>query len=679
MNLRDPIIDIKGIGNAKEKLFRTLGIYKIGDLIEYYPISYEDRTKLISIEEAMDNHKSLIKATITSNLVTRKIRSNLSITKARAGDHLGSFEVVWYNSPYIGRTVFVGKTYYFYGKVKKSFHNIQMEMPEIFELHAEDLFSFIPKYSLTKGLTHKDIRKAIKNVFNKSITVEDYLSQELINKYKLMGLKEAYEKIHYAKNREDLSRARHRLIFNEFLEIQIAFRSMKEETKKDPLPFFLDDNRINQVQELLNILPFQLTLSQKEVLEELYKDIRMNKQINRLIQGDVGSGKTIVAVIMLFICLLNGYQGVMMVPTAILAEQHYEYISDLFSKLNIGARVGLMTKFKTTKQRLEYLHKIATGEYNLIVATHGVLQEDVEFSNLGLVITDEQHRFGVRQRKQLSNKGKDPHIIVMSATPIPRTTSLVLYGDLEVSTINTLPAGRKPIKTYSVNTGYRSRIYKMILNEISEGRQAYILCPSIEINDQMNSAEEVYEKCRNGAFRDIPIGLLHGKMSGEEKEEVMRAFYENKIKVLICTTVVEVGINVPNATIMLIENAERFGLAQLHQLRGRVGRGEHQSHCILLTDSKSHKTKQRMDVLIQSTDGFYISERDLELRGPGDYFGFRQHGLPSFKLADLSKHQSILLEVNEMVEYILHSTEQEYIKKKVLIAFQDKLDQISMN
>lgn len=679
MNLRDPIIDIKGIGNTKEKLFHTLGIYKIGDLMEYYPISYEDRTKSISVEEAIENHSSLIKATITSNLVTRKIRSNLSITKATVQDHSGSFQVVWYNSPYIGRSIFVGKTYYFYGKVKKSFHNVQMEMPEVFQLNAEDLFRLIPKYSLTKGLTHKDVRKAIKNVFDKDLIVEDYLSQKLINEYKLMGLKEAYEKIHYAKNYEELARARHRLIFNEFLEIQIAFRSMKEATNNDPIPFFLDDNKMNQVQELLDILPFQLTLSQEEVLGHLYKDIRESAQINRLIQGDVGSGKTIVAVIMLFICLLNNYQGVMMVPTAILAEQHYEYISSLFGKLNIRARVGLMTKFKTTKQRLEYLHEIAAGKYDLIVATHGVLQEDVEFSNLGLVITDEQHRFGVRQRKQLSNKGKDPHIMVMSATPIPRTTSLVLYGDLEVSTINTLPAGRKPIKTYSVNTSYRPRIHKMILREISEGRQAYILCPSIESNDQMNSAEEVYEKCKNGAFRDIPIGLLHGKMNSEEKEEVMRAFYENKIKLLICTTVVEVGINVPNATIMLIENAERFGLAQLHQLRGRVGRGEHQSHCILLSDSKSQKTKQRMDVLVQSTDGFYISQRDLELRGPGDYFGFRQHGLPSFKLADLSKHQSILLEANEMVEYILHSPEQEYIKKKVLIAFQDKLDQISMN
>ncbi len=679
MNLKDPIINIKGIGNTKEKLFHTLGIYKIGDLLEYYPVFYEDRTKSIWIEDVIDNQKSLIKATITSNLVARKIRNNLSITKATAKDSSGNFQIVWYNSPYIGRTIFVGKTYYFYGKVKKSFHNMQMEMPEIFELDAEDLFGYIPKYSLTKGLTQKDIRKAIKNVFEKGIAVEDYLSEELINKHKLMGLKEAYENIHFAKNREDLSRARHRLIFNEFLEIQIAFRSMKEEVQKDPLPFLLDNSIMDKIEELLSLLPFQLSLSQKTVVEELYKDIRINKQINRLVQGDVGSGKTIVAVIMLFICLLNGYQGVMMVPTAILAEQHYEYINDLFDKLNIDAKVGLMTKFKTTKERLEYLRKIANGEYNLIVATHGVLQEDVGFSNLGIVITDEQHRFGVRQRKQLSNKGKDPHIIVMSATPIPRTTSLVLYGDLEISTINTLPAGRKPIETYSVNTGYRPRIHKMILKEISAGRQAYILCPSIETNDKMNSAEEVYEKCRNGDFRDIPIGLLHGKMNSDEKEEVMRAFYENKIKVLICTTVVEVGINVPNATVILIENAERFGLAQLHQLRGRVGRGEHQSYCVLLTDSKSQKTKQRMDVLIQSTDGFYISQRDLELRGPGDYFGFRQHGLPSFKLADLSKHQSILLQANEMVEYILHSNEHDHIKKKVLIAFQDKLDQISMN
>ena len=679
MSFTGSIIEIKGIGAVKEKLFHNLGIYKLGDLLEHYPVSYEDRTKVTKIDETVNGEKALIKVLINSNFATRKIRKNLSLTKVTGRDDTGQIQFTWYNSPYIFRSLSVGETYYFYGKIKKSFQGIQMDMPEHFHLHDNSLFGLIPNYALTKGLTQKDIRKAIKNSFETNINIRDYLTEDITSKYHLMKLKDAYENIHFPKTSEELNRARHRLIFNEFLEIQMAFRSMKEEIINQSLPFLLNNQIIAEVKRLIKKLPFELTSSQKQVLEELYQDIYNNKQINRLIQGDVGSGKTIVAVIMLFICFLNGYQGALMVPTAILAEQHYDYMKDLFEQLSIDVHLGLMTKFKNSKSRHECLNKISSGEYDIVIATHGVLEKDVEFFNLGLVVTDEQHRFGVRQRKQLTNKGKIPHVIVMSATPIPRTTSLVLYGDLEISTIDSMPLGRKPIKTYSVNTSYRTRIHKMILKEIAKGRQAYILCPSIETNNNMNSAEEMYEKCKKGLFKNTPIGLLHGKMNVEEKDEVMRAFYANEIKLLICTTVIEVGINVPNATIMLIENAERFGLAQLHQLRGRVGRGTHQSYCILLTDNQSIKTKQRMDVLIQSTDGFYISQKDLELRGPGDYFGFRQHGLPSFKLADLSKHQNILLQANEVVEYILDSEKHQKIKKNILVAFYDKLNEVSMN
>jgi len=680
MDLHDSIIKIKGIGKAKETLFHSLNIFTVRDLLEYYPVSYEDCTQVQLSSHVFHGNKALLKGEIIRRPEVQKIRKNLTLTKAVAQDESGQFQVVWYNIPYINTNILLGNTYYFYGKVSNTYGNLQLEMPEYENIHkASKLLGIIPKYGLTKGLSQRDVRNGIAHVLNSNISINDYLPKDVIDQFRYAELSLAYRNIHVPDDFTNLLKAKNRLILNEFLEIQLAFRYMKDQSKGEAIPFSLDDHVRAKVESLLSALPFQLTDSQKKVLEELYEDLRDCKQMNRMVQGDVGSGKTIIAVIMLYICYLNGYQGVMMVPTEILAEQHYQYISDLFCTLNIDCKVALMTKFKSTKVRLETLQNISSGNYDVIVATHGVIQDDVEFPNLGLVVTDEQHRFGVKQRKQLTNKGKNPHVMVMSATPIPRTISLALYGDLDVSTIDVMPVGRKSIETYSVNNSYKDRIYKFMLKEISNGRQAYILCPSIEANEKLNSAEEVYERLKSGVFKDIQMSMLHGKMSSSDKEKIMRSFYDNENKVLVCTTVVEVGINVPNATIMLIENTERFGLAQLHQLRGRVGRGNHQSYCILLTDSKKDTVQERIKVLVESTDGFYISQKDLELRGPGDYFGFHQHGLPSFKLADISKHQDILKDATCIADLIESKIENETIKKEILAVFNNKLRQISMN
>ncbi|MFZ7132057.1 MAG: ATP-dependent DNA helicase RecG [Eubacteriales bacterium] len=682
MDLQDSIIQLKGIGKNKEKSFHKLQIFNVGNLLDHYPVRYEDRAIVSTIKGVAHGTKILIKARIIGTPVVKRIRSNLSIIHVLAQDDTFiPFELVWYNVPYIKNQLKSDVVYYFYGGVNCGQARLRLESPEfVIEKNIHDIIGILPKYALTKGITQKDVRKAVKHVLSKEIKVYDYLREEILEEHHLITLKEAMENIHFPASYEKLDKAKERLIINEFIEIILGFRYLKEWGKTESIPLLYTQEIENKINLMIEHLPFILTQSQQQVIQELIEDVKNNQRINRLIQGDVGSGKTIVALIMIYLCFLNGYQSVMMVPTGILAEQHYNTVTQLFQELGIEMDILLMTRFNSKKRRLDTLQKIARGEVQLIIATHGVLQEDVAFDNLGLVITDEQHRFGVRQRKQLNNKGKSAHSLVMSATPIPRTITLSLYGDLDVSVIDALPEGRKEIKTYCVNTNYRQRIYNFIIKHIKEGRQAYIICPAIEQNVHLESVESMYENLKYTSLKNVPMGLIHGKMSMEEKEEIMHLFHLNKISILVATTVIEVGIDVPNATVMVIENADRFGLAQLHQIRGRVGRSNIQSYCILITEQNQEKTLERLHVLVESNDGFYISERDLDLRGPGDYFGFNQHGLPTFKLANLIEHHTLFMKAQKIVEELLmHFNDDEALLNNIIEIFNNKLNEISMN
>lgn len=662
MELNQDVQYIKGVGPTKVKLLNNLGIYTLEDLITYYPRDYEDRGKPRKIEDLQDGEEALIKAIPASRFHVINVKRNMKICKLLVRDETGTMEIVWYNQQYLKDKFIGGKWYSFYGKVSKKTGTVTMNSP-VFDSENEtkNTGKIIPIYPLTYKLSQNVLRQIIENGLKMvNGQIEEIIPENILKEYKLIGVNEATNKIHFPKDFEEFKQARQRLAFEELLTMQLLLNNLKNKTIESHNGIQFDENV--KMSDIINSLPFRLTKAQLRVLEEIDKDMESNKIMNRLLQGDVGSGKTIVAIISAYKAVKSGYQMAIMAPTSILAIQHLESFTQILEPF--GIKCELLISNMTKKKKEEVIEKLEKGEIDVLVGTHSILEENIVFKNLGLVVTDEQHRFGVNQRSVISAKGKNVDTLVMTATPIPRTLGLILYGDLDISSIDELPPNRKKIETYAVTKGMEERINNFIKKQINEGRQCYIVCPLVEENEEINakSVMEMVEIYKNQVFTEFRVEYMYGKMKQKEKDQIMQEFKDGNIDILISTTVIEVGVNVPNASIMVIQNAERFGLATLHQLRGRVGRGEYQSYCILKYQGHSDTIMQRMKVMQDTNDGFVISEKDLELRGTGDFFGTKQHGLPEFKIANLFEDIDTLKQVQLVANRI--SKEDPNLEKK---------------
>ncbi len=632
MNSYDNIRYVKGVGEKRAELFRQLGIDSVGALLHHYPRGYIDRSHPLKLHEAPFDRPCCIKAKVFSEVREIYVRQKMVIYKFFANDGENNVEITLFNQKWIAEKLEFGKEFLFYGIVNRILFSCEMSSPEIYDVSEQTV---MPVYRQTAGLNSKAISKVIATVLSKFEPDEPF-PQEMLKKYNLKGLKEALIGIHFPKSMQELELARRRLVFQELFFLQTGILFQKE-TRCAVTPVKVNSDSLNEFKELL---PFTLTEAQAKAIDDCLKDMGSGKPMSRLIQGDVGSGKTAVAVALSYCAKFSEYQSIIMAPTEVLAVQHFKTFQNILGNTDI--KIALLTGSVTKAKKLKLKESIAQGEVDIVIGTHAVLQEDVQFKNLGLIVTDEQHRFGVEQRTSLLNKGNEPHMLVMSATPIPRTMSLIFYGDLDISIIDSLPKGRQPIQTFLIDSNIRKRAYNYIRDHLGQGRQGYIVCPMVEENETVDlaSAVKYYEDISENDFKNYKVGLLHGKMKPKEKDAVMKAFSEGEIQLLVSTTVIEVGIDVPNAVIMLIENAERFGLSQLHQLRGRIGRGNHASTCILLSDHKG-ETNQRLKFMCSTTDGFKVADEDLRLRGPGDFLGKRQHGLPLLKIADLSEDMEL--------------------------------------
>lgn len=685
MDLRKDVQYVKGIGPKRADKLNKLGIFTLKDLVYYFPRQFEDRNNLKKIIQLENEEKATIKVIIVG-ISTSSPRKGMNIIKVDVRDETGYAKLVFFNQDYVKNTFRPGDTILVFGKVKKEFKTIELSSCEVEHLtnSPKNTCKVIPIYPLTYGVTNKEIISIIKNVLSdKELKIKEYLPQRIIEKYKLCSIDYAIRNIHSPSSKEALKIALYRIVFEEFLILQLGLFMFKNGVDEvNGIKF----KKNEKLEDILNSLPFKLTGAQDRALNEIIQDMNSDKLMNRLVQGDVGSGKTVVALLALANCVLNGYQGALMAPTEILAEQHFISLTDTLAEF--GIKVELLVGSLTKKQKENVLEKVKNNEVDILIGTHALIEDKVEFNQLGLVITDEQHRFGVRQRNKLSSKGINSDILVMTATPIPRTLALILYGDLDISIIDELPPGRQPIETIAVDKGKRDRAYNSLVRaEVEKGRQVYIVCPLVEESEaiEAKAAVELVEELKIEYFSDLRVGLLHGKMKSSEKDSIMKSFKNKEIDILVSTTVIEVGVNVPNATLMIIENAERFGLAQLHQLRGRVGRGSHKSYCILIYASKSDVCKQRMSIMEETNDGFKISEKDLEIRGPGEFFGTRQHGLPELKVANIFKHMKILKIAQQEARYImgndrkLQNFENKYIKNEIIDKFEHSLEEISLN
>lgn len=685
-NLDISIQSIKGIGPVKAKLFKKLGLNTIEDLLEYYPRGYKDKSEITKIEDLKPDASYTVRVRADGKAQEGRTKNRLIITRLPVYDDTGRVNAVWFNNRYVKNSFSEGDELIMHGRIKRIGRDLVMEAPEYEKVasgNSVNLMRIAPYYSLTEGLTQKDFRKALYNALQHiNEKLSDVFPEELRKKYGLAEINFCINNIHFPDTLEKLEMARKRLIFEEFFMMQsglVHVKRINSEGKKG-----ISFDKVEEIKDFIKGLPFELTLAQARVFEEVSRDMENDSIMNRLVQGDVGSGKTAIAALALFKCVRSGYQGIMMAPTEILAGQHMCTLVQLFR--NTGISVGLLTGSMSAKEKEKILAAIQAGEIDVLVGTHALIQNSVGYNRLGLVITDEQHRFGVRQRAMLSAKGDNPDMLVMTATPIPRTLSLIVYGDLDVSIIDEMPPGRKPVKTYFVDTAKKERLMNFVRNELDAGRQAYFVCPLVEESDklELNSAVEYREEISRRYFNRYKVGLLHGKMKPDEKNEVMESFRENKIQILVSTTVIEVGVNIPNATIMVIEDADRFGMAQLHQLRGRVGRGEHQSYCVLISDTRSETARERLKYMTKTENGFEVAEKDLEFRGSGEILGQRQHGLPGFKLADIFRDVKLLKLSKEAVEYIYENNKlsgEEYKRMKTILdrRFQRIMEEITLN
>ncbi len=637
--LEKPIRYLKGIGPKKEALFQNLDIYTLNDLFHSFPREYEDRGNIKKIADLVNDEAATFIGQVIKKSSNGYARSRKQTFRVMVKDNTGLVELLFFNAPYIEQVLEDGKFYYFFGVPKKTFSKAQMVHPEIAAIEDENAKGIFPIYHLTKGITQKDRRKVIKQAFESYETFEEYLPNDLINKQRLCDINYAMNNIHFPKHMQSMKESKYRLIFEEFLVLQTGLSMVKNKTKTKEQGILY--SKEVSIDDFVNNLPFKLTNAQEKVVNEIILDMETDVVMNRLLQGDVGSGKTAVAAIAIYKAVKSSYQAVMMAPTEILARQHLETLESLFGSFDM--KIGFLSGSMTKKKKEEMIERVKAGEVDILLGTHALLEEGVSFKQLGLVITDEQHRFGVKQRSVLQEKGVQPDVMVMTATPIPRTLALILYGDLDISVIDELPAGRKEIKTSMVKGKNRSNAHDFLKEQLNQGRQGFIVAPLIEDSDviEAKSVESLFEEL-SIVFNQYKLAYLHGKMKQKEKDKLMTSFKNREIDVLLSTIVIEVGINVPNASVMIIENTERFGLAQLHQLRGRVGRGEHQSYCILVNEGKGKIAQERAKVMTETNDGFIIAEKDLEIRGPGDFFGLRQHGLPEFKIANMFSHMKIL-------------------------------------
>ena len=680
MDLEKDVKYIKGVGPNRVKLLNKLNIFTLKDVITYYPRAYEDRSKPKSLCECVDGEEVVIEAVACGKMSEVRLANKRTMQKLVIRDETMTATATWFNQSYLKNKFKTGEKYRFFGKVNNKFGKIELLSPVFDPIsQSQNTGKIIPIYPLTYQLTQNTLRKIIENAL-KEVTgqLPETLPEYLRKQYNLEGINEATQKVHFPKDFKDFDKARRRLVFEELLSTQLALLELKNHYKREEKGIcFSKDAKMSDV---IQKLPFNLTNAQRRVLQEIDENMEDKRSMNRLLQGDVGSGKTVIAMCAAYKAVKSDYQAAIMAPTAILAAQHLENFKKILDDLNI--RCELLISGITKKNKEEILRKLENGEIDIIIGTHALIEDNVVFKNLGLVVTDEQHRFGVKQRAKIVDKGQNPDVLVMSATPIPRTLALILYGDLDISIIDELPPNRKKIETFAVPKSYEDRVNSFIRKQLEQGRQAYIVCPLVEDNEEtdLKSVTNIYEKCKTIIFPDYRVEYIHGKMRPKDKDEIMQRFKNHEIDILISTTVIEVGVDVPNSNIMVIEDAQRFGLAQLHQLRGRVGRGEYQSYCILKFEGKGKNTRKRMKVMCDTNDGFIISEKDLELRGSGDFFGTMQHGIPEFKIANLFEDMPILQEVQKAsIEILdkdpkLEKEENALLKELVKDKFMDRIE-----
>ena len=661
---------LKGIGEKRAELFNKLGVFTVGDLLRYLPRGYEDRTDIRDICDVEDGESVCVRASLAGGIRSFKARTGSRVIQTRVSDGTGVMNLTWFNAPYVEKTLRASDSFTFFGKAVRKGTMLEMVNPLIESEHlaGQKTGKIVPIYPCTAGLNQQNIRAAVSAALNSlEEMITDIIPQGIRDKYLLMTAGEAIHKIHEPEDFDSFDEARRTLAFEEFLILQTGVASAKQYNMEKKAPQIAD---VKCIAEFAKKLPFELTGAQKRVINEIAADIRREIPMNRLVQGDVGSGKTIVAAAVMYAVARQGYSAVMMAPTEVLAKQHMASLTRIFEQF--GIKVAFLSGSQKAAERAENIALIESGEAKIVIGTHALITGKVKIPKLALAIADEQHRFGVRQRTALSGE-QCVHTLVMTATPIPRTLSLILYGDLDISVIDELPPGRKPVSTLAVAESQRKKVEQFVLNKLDEGRQAYFICPLVEESEAIdaNAVEEYMMALRKGAYKNRQIAALHGRMKAAEKDEIMKRFANGELEVLVATTVVEVGVDVPNATVMVIENAERFGLSQLHQLRGRVGRGEHQSYCVMIYKSAGETSRERMKIMCETNDGFKISEKDLELRGPGEFLGTRQHGLPAMKVGNLMSDMQILRDAHDAAFEILEgdptltSTENAELKKKI--------------